>query len=113
MIIMNKMVICLIRHPKFRDVTIKGLIDADILLDRASQEFVEGIIQYYQADNLRWEFPVNQFMKHSIKWNAYEELKDMILANEKELACEIFKGDKTKTFCSYKDMKIDREVLTW
>ena len=110
---MNKMVVCLIRHPKFRDVTVKALIDADILLDEETREFSQGIIQYYQGDNIRWEFPVNQFMKHSIKWNAYEELKEMISSNEENLACEILKGDKNKTFCSYNDMKIDREVLTW
>ncbi len=107
------MVIFLIRHPKFNDVSIRGLIDADILLDEETQKYSEGIIQYYKGDDLRWEFPPNQIIKHSIKWNAYEELKKMISANEKDLACEILKGDKTKTFCSYDDMKIDREVLTW
>ena len=110
---MNKMVVFFIRHPKFSDVSIKGLVDGDYLLDSEAQEFADGIIQYYQADKLRWEFPANQFMKHSIKWNAFEELKETISANEKELACEIFKGDKNLTYCSFKDMKIDREVLTW
>ena len=113
MIVMNKMVIFLIRHPNFKDVSIKGLVDSDYLLDERAQEFAEGIIQYYQGDNLRWEFPANQFMKHSIKWNAYEELKDMISANERDLACTILRGDKNLTFCAYDDMKIDREVLTW
>lgn len=107
------MVVFFIRHPKFNDVSIKGLVDGDYLLDEKAQEFADGIIQYYQGDNLRWEFPVNQFMKHSIKWNAYEELKEEISANEKDLAHTIFKGDKNLTFCSYNDMKIDREVLTW
>lgn len=113
MIIMNKMVIFLIRHPKFNDVSIRGMVDSDYLLDEQAQEFAEGIIQYYQGDNLRWDFPVNQFMKHSIKWNAYEELKQIISENEKELAFTIVKGDKNLTYCKYNDMKIDREVLTW
>ncbi len=107
------MVIFLIRHPKFRDVKIRGLVDGDYLLDEEAQKYSEGIIQYYQSDKLRWDFPVNEFMKHSIKWNAFEELKKIISDNEKDLACEIFKGDKSVTYCSYDDMKIDREVLTW
>lgn len=110
---MNKMVIFLIRHPKFRDVKIRGLVDGDYLLDEEAQKYAEGIIQYYQGDNLRWEFPVNEFMKHSIKWNAYEELKQRISDNEKDLASRIFEGDKNLTFCLYEDLKIDREVLTW
>jgi hypothetical protein len=52
-------------------------------------------------------------MKHSIKWNAYEEFKEFILANEKDLACTIFKGGKDKSNCRYEDLFIEREVLTW
>ncbi len=110
---MNKMVVFLIRHPRFPDVSIKGLVDGDYLLDEEAQKYAEGIIQYYQGDKIRWEFPVNQFMKHSIKWNAYEELKQIISDNEKDLACTIFEGDKTKINCKYDDMVIEREVLTW
>ena len=107
------MVIFLIRHPKFRDVTIRGLVDGDYLLDPEAQKYAEGIMQYNQGDNLRWEFPANQFMKHSIKWNAYEELKQRISDNEEDLASRIFEGDKNVPFCLYEDLKIDREVLTW
>lgn len=107
------MVVFFIRHPKFPDVAIKGLIDGDYLLDEEAQQYAEGIIQYYQGDNIRWKFPVNAFMKHSIKWNAYEELKQFISDNEKDFACTVFKGDKNKINCRYKDIFIDREVLTW
>ena len=110
---MNKMVIFLIRHPKFRDVKIRGLVDGDYLLDEEAQKYAEGIIQYYQGDNLRWEFPVNEFMKHSIKWNAYEELKQRISDNEKDFACEVFKGDKSQTTMHYGEMVIIRDVITW
>jgi hypothetical protein len=52
-------------------------------------------------------------MKHSIKWNAYEELKQRISDNEEDLASRIFEGDKNVPFCLYEDLKIDKEVLTW
>ncbi|WP_458406044.1 hypothetical protein [Methanobrevibacter sp.] len=110
---MNKMVIFLVRHPRFPDVFIKGLVDGDYLLDEEAQEYAEGIIQYYQKDKLRWRFPVNQFMKNSIKYNSYEELKRIIDDNEKDFACTVFKGDKNKTYCTFEDLKIEREVLTW
>ena len=110
---MNKMVVFLIRHPRHTDVSIKGLVDGDYLFDDEAKEFAEGIIQYYQGDNLRWDFPANQFMKHSIKWNAYEELKEVISNAEEDLALKIFEGDKNQTYCSYGNFKIDREVLTW
>ena len=110
---MNKMVLFLIRHPAHRDVKIRGLVDGDFLFDDDAKQYVDGIIQYYHGERLRWEFPVNIFMKHSIKWNCYEELKDFISANEKDLALKIFEGDKTVSYCSFDDYKIDREVLTW
>ena len=110
---MNKMVVFLIRHPRHNDVSIRGLVDGDYLFDEQAKEYAEGIIQYYQGDNLRWEFPANQFMKHSIKWNAYEELKDYISSVEEDLALKIFEGDKNVAYISYEDFKIDREVLTW
>ena len=110
---MNKMVVFLIRHPKYPDVAIKGLVDGDYLLDEEAQKYAEGIIQYYQGDNIRWEFPVNEFMKNSIKWNSFEELKRIIADNDKDFACTVFEGDKTKINCRYDGMFIEREVLTW
>ncbi|WP_296783699.1 hypothetical protein [Methanobrevibacter sp.] len=110
---MNKMVVFLIRHPRHNDVSIRGLVDGDYLFDEQAKEYADGIIQYYQGDNLRWEFPANQFMKHSIKWNAYEELKDYISSVEEDLALKIFEGDRNVAYISYEDFKIDREVLTW
>ena len=110
---MNKMVLFIIWHSRFPDITVKGLVDGDFLLDEEAQQYAEGIIQYYQGPNLRWKFPVNKFMKHSIKWNAYEEFKEFILANEKDLACTIFKGGKDKINCRYEGLFIEREVLTW
>ena len=110
---MNKMVVFLIRHPRHNDVSIRGLVDGDYLFDEQAKEYADGIIQYYQGDNLRWEFPANQFMKHSIKWNAYEGLKDYISSVEEDLALKIFEGDRNVAYISYEDFKIDREVLTW
>ena len=107
------MVLFLIRHPAHSDVKIRGLVDGDFLFDEEAKQYAEGIIQYYQGDNLRWRFPVNPFMLHSIKWNCYEELKQFISDNEEDLALRIFEGDKTQTYCSFGDFKVDREVLTW
>lgn len=110
---MNKMVVFFIKHPNFPDVSIKGLIDGDYLLDEDAMQYAEGIIQYYQGDNLRWDFPVNPFMLHSIKWNAFEELKEIISRDEKAFACEVFKGDKSISNFGNDEMIIKREVLTW
>ena len=110
---MNKMVVFLIRHPKFPDVGIKGVVDGDYLLDEEAKKYAEGIIQYYQGSDVRWDFPVNEFMKNSIKWNAYEELKRIISDNEEDLAETVFEGDKSKDKCHYDGMLIEREVLTW
>ena len=110
---MNKMVIFVIRHSRFPNVFIKGLVDGDYLLDEEAKKYAEGIIQYYQGDNLRWRFPVNPFMKGSIKWNSYEELKQFISDHEENLALKIFEGDKNLTKFVYGDWKIEREVLTW
>ncbi len=107
------MVLFLIRHPRFPDVFLKGLVDGDYLFDEEAKEFAEGIIQYYQKDKLRWSFPVNVFMRNSIKYNAYEELKMRVADNEEEIALLIFEGDKDKTNCRYEDLFIEREVLTW
>ena len=52
-------------------------------------------------------------MKHSIKWNAYEEMKDYISGVEEDLALKIFEGDRNVGYISYGDFKIDRDVLTW
>ena len=110
---MNKMVLFLMRHPAHSDVKIKGLVDGDFLFDEEAKLHADGIIQYYQKERLRWNFPINPFLMHSIKWNCYEEMKRDISENEKELALKIFEGDKTLTYCSFRDYKIDREVLTW
>ena len=110
---MNKMVVFFIRHPRFPDITLKGLVDGDYLLDEEAQKYAEGIIQYYQGDNIRWEFPVNKFMRNSIKWNAYEEFRQFIQDNEKDIASTIFEGDKDKINCRYEHLFIQREVLTW
>ena len=110
---MNKMVVFVIHHSRFPDVTIKGLIDGDYLLDDEARQYAQGIIQYYQGDKLRWKFPANPLMKNSIKWNAFEELKSILSDNEEEFASLVFRGDKNQTFCLYEDMKVDREVLTW
>ena len=107
------MVIFVMRHSRFPNVFIKGLVDGDFLFDEQAQEYAEGIIQYYQGDALRWRLPVNPFMKGSIKWNTYEELKQFIVDHEKELALKIFEGDKNQSTFLYVDWKIEREVLTW
>ena len=110
---MNKMVVFYLKHPNFPDVVIKGLVDGDYLLDDEMRQYADGIVQYYQGDNLRWEFPANQFMKNSIKWNAYEEMKNIISEDEENFALNIFEGDKNLTSSRYKEMVVIREVLTW
>ena len=110
---MNKMVVFYLKHPNFPDVVIKGLVDGDYLFDEEVKQHAEGIVQYYQADNLRWAFPANQFMKNSIKWNAYEEMKEIISQDEEKFAQEVFRGDKNLTSSRYNEMVIIREVLTW
>jgi hypothetical protein len=110
---MNKMVIFVLRHPKFPDVFIKGLVDGDYLFDEEAKQYGEGIIQYYQGGNLRWRFPVNPFMKGSIRWSSYEGLKEIISKDEEAFAHEVFKGDKNVTKVVTDEMRIEREVLTW
>ena len=110
---MNKMVVFLIRHPRFSEVSIRGVVDADYAFDEEARPYSDRIIQYYQGDNLRWEFPANKFMKHSIKWNAYEELKNLISDDEQDLALKILEGDKSVSYIRYGNLNIDREVLTW
>ena len=107
------MVIFVLRHPKFPDVFIKGLVDGDFLLDEDAKQFADGIIQYYQSDKLRWRFPVNPFMKGSIKWNAYERLKEFISQDEESFACDVFRPDKSITKIITDEARIEREVLTW
>ncbi len=110
---MNKMVVFFIKHPHHPDISVKGLIDADYLMDDEARQYAEGIVQYYQGDNLRWEFPVNPFMKGSIKWNEYEVIRKFLKINEKDFACEVLKGDKDQTTMHYADLVIIRDVLTW
>ncbi|WP_305513004.1 MULTISPECIES: hypothetical protein [unclassified Methanobrevibacter] len=110
---MNKMVVFFIKHPNHPDVSIKGLIDGDYLLDEEAMQYAGGIIQYYQGDNLRWDFPVNPFMKNSIKWNDFEELKGIISRDEKSFAFMVFEGDENVSNFGNDEMIIEREVITW
>ena len=107
------MVLFVLRHPRFPDVFIKGLVDGDYLFDEEAKEHADGIIQYYQGANRRWRFPVNPFLKGSIKWNSYEGLKEIISKDEEKFALEVFNGDESITKIVTDDARIEREVLTW
>ena len=110
---MNKMVVFYLKHKNYADVVIKGLVDGDYLFDDEIKKYGNGIIQYYQGDNLRWDFPVNPFMKDSKIWKAFEYLKELISKDEEKFAKEVFEGDKSIITKKYNDMVIIREVLTW
>ena len=101
------------RHQRFPDVFIKGLIDADYLFDDEAKQHADGIIQYYQGNFLRWRFPANPFLKGSIKWNTYEGLKEIISQDEEKFAFEVFNGDESMTMMVTEDARIEREVLVW
>ena len=113
MITLNKMVVFYIKHQNYPNISIKGLVDGDYLFDDETKQFADGIIQFYQGDNLRWKFPVNPFMKGSKIWNEYEKIRQIVMDNEKDFACEVFKGDKSQTTMHYGEMVIIRDVLTW
>jgi hypothetical protein len=100
-------------HKNYPNISIKGLVDGDYLFDEEAKQYAEGIVQYYQGDNLRWEFPVNPFMKGSKKWNEYEKYREIVINNEEDFAREVFKGDKSQTSMHYGEMVIIREVITW
>jgi len=50
---MNKMVVFYIMHKNYPNISIKGLVDGDYLFDEEAKQYAEGIVQYYQGDNLR------------------------------------------------------------
>jgi len=110
---MNKMVVFYIKHKNYPNISIKGLIDADYLFDEEAQQYAAGIIQYYQGDNLRWKFPVNPFMKDTKIWKEYEKFREIVINNERDFACEVFRGDKSQTTVHYDEMVIIRDVITW